>query len=91
MAEVSEFQAAFQTTFSQRWRGMSSRTVNFVPPVVRRVEKVDRRSCSVEDEGERVEGKRPICMSSLLVWLTYPGEVWVAPVHVCFFPLVLEL
>lgn len=69
VAEVSEFQAAFHTTFSQRWSGMSSKTVNFVPPVVRRVENVDKRVCST-GEGESEEGKSPICMSSFLVWLT---------------------
>lgn len=69
VAEVNEFQAAFQTTFSQRWRGMSSKTVNLVPPVVRRSENVDRRVCSV-DEGDSGDGKRPICMSSFLVWFT---------------------
>lgn len=69
VAEVNEFQAAFQTTFSQRWRGMSSRTENLVLPVVRRSENVDRRVCSV-DEGDKGDGKRPICMSSLLVWCT---------------------
>lgn len=69
VAEVNEFQAAFHTTFSQRWRGMSSKTVNFVPPVVKRVENVERRVCSTE-EGDKGDGKRPICMSSLFVWLT---------------------
>lgn len=68
VAEVNEFQAAFQTTFSQRWRGMSSRTVNLVPPVVRRSAKVDKRPFSV-DESELVDGNMPICMSSLVVWL----------------------
>lgn len=48
---------------------MSSKTVNFVPPVVKRVENVERRVCSVE-EGDKGDGNRPICMSSLLVWLT---------------------
>jgi hypothetical protein len=59
VAEVSELQATFQTTFSQRWRGISSRAVNFVPPIVRKFEKTERRFCSV-DESESEEGKRPI-------------------------------
>jgi hypothetical protein len=82
VSEVMAFQATFQTTFSHRRIWMLSSTTNLVLPAFRTEVKPSRRDFSTS--GERVGfGKSPISVFSDLICVTIPGEVWVAPTHVC--------
>lgn len=81
---VIEFQAAFQTTFSQRWRWMSvlSSTWKQVFPLLSKELNVDNFVSSRVASCERLIC-RPICRSSDFVCFTMPGWVCVAPTQVC--------
>ena len=76
------FQATFHTTFSQRRIWILDSTTNLVFPAFRRAVKSERRVASRDGE-RRGLGKRPISVFSDFMCVTIPGEVWVAPTHVC--------
>lgn len=78
---VQEFQAAFHTTFSQRFICMLGSTSKGVPPLERIEVKVSKRVCSVVLSPPAFE-KRPIWVCSDLVCLITPGEVWREPTQV---------